>query len=257
MTRMSLRGAWHVWERNWMVYRRRWIYSMLPNFFEPVFYLLGIGLGLGAYVAQGGEFEGGYLAFLAPGLVAVAAMNGASFETTYNVFVKLHFGKLYDAMVATRMSMEDVALGEILWATTRAFVYGSGFLLVSLLFGLPLDPWLLLAPAAIVLIGFCFAALGMAFTSLIPMIELYSYYFTLIVTPLFMFSGVFFPLEDRFPPGLLAVARLTPLYHGVELLRGLSRGRPDDLLLHAVYLAALGAVLTAFAIRQIRRKVIV
>lgn len=257
MTRMSLRGAWHVWERNWMVYRRRWIYSMLPNFFEPVFYLLGIGLGLGAYVAQGGEFEGGYLAFLAPGLVAVAAMNGASFETTYNVFVKLHFGKLYDAMVATRMSMEDVALGEILWATTRAFVYGSGFLLVSLLFGLPLDPWLLLAPAAIVLIGFCFAALGMAFTSLIPMIELYSYYFTLIVTPLFMFSGVFFPLEDRFPPGLLLVAKLTPLYHGVELLRGLSRGRPDDLLLHAGYLAALGAVLTAFAIRQIRRKVIV
>lgn len=254
---MSLRGACHVWERNWMVYRRRWIYSMLPNFFEPVFYLLGIGLGLGAYVAEGGEFDGGYLAFLAPGLVAVAAMNGASFETTYNVFVKLHFAKLYDAMVATRMSMEDVALGEIMWATTRSFAYGSGFLIVSLLFGVPVTPWLLLAPFAIVLIGFCFAALGLAFTSLIPMIELYSYYFTLLVTPLFMFSGVFFPLEDRFSPALLTVAKLTPLYHGVELMRGLSRGRPDDLLLHAAYLATLGSLLTAFAIRRIRRKVIV
>lgn len=252
----SLRAALHTWERNFLVYRRRWMYALLPNFFEPVFYFLGMGLGVGSYVAQGGSFTHGYLAFLAPGLVAVSAMNGASFATTYNVFVRLYFEKQYDATISTRMNMEDVALGEILWATTRALIYGAAFVLVSLAFGVPGSPWLALSPLAIALIGYTFAAIGMSFTSVITSIDLYSYYFTVFLTPLFLFSGVFFPLEERLSPALLTFASFTPLYQAVRLMRGLFSGSLDGALESTVYLLVLGAGLTAFALARLRRRVV-
>lgn len=253
----SLRSAFHTWERNFTVYRRRWMYALLPNFFEPVFYFLGMGLGVGSYVSQSsGSFPHGYLAFLAPGLVAVSAMNGASFETTYNVFVKLYFAKTYDATISTRMNMEDVALGEILWATTRAFLYGGAFVLVSLAFGVPGSPWLWLAPFAIALVGFTFASIGMSFTSVIPSIDLYSYYFTVFLTPLFLFSGVFFPLEERLSPTLLTVASCTPLYQAVRLMRCLFSGDMAGAPVSVLYLAGLGLALTAFALTRLRRRVV-
>jgi len=254
---ISLKGAWHVWERNLRVYRYRWMYSILPNFFEPVFYLLGLGVGLGAYVSAGGTFEGGYVAFIAPGLVAASAMNGAVFETTYNVFVKLTFGRIYDAMVATRINMEDVALGEILWAMTRSLLYGGIFLLITLFFGVPVTPYLLLAPFALVLIGFCFAAVGLAFTSVIKSIDFYTYFFTLFLTPSFLFSDIFFPLEERFPAFLVAVAQATPLYHAVQLMRGLVNGDLSGLWVSVLYLLVVGVVLGGFAIRRMRARVIV
>lgn len=189
---LSFRSAWRVWERNLRVYKSHWIYALVPNFFEPVFYLLGLGVGLGAYISAGGNFGGDYVAFIAPGLVAASAMNGASFESTYNVFVKLHFGKLYDAVVTTRVNMEDVVVGELLWATTRALLYGGVFLLVTLFFGVPVTPYLLLALPALILIGYCFAAIGLAFTSVIKNIDLFTYFFTLFLTPSFLFSDIFF-----------------------------------------------------------------
>jgi len=252
----SLRAALRTWERNFTVYRKRWMYALLPNFFEPVFYFLGMGIGVGSYVSSGGTFPQGYLAFLAPGLVAVSAMNGSSFATTYNVFVKLHFEKQYDAIISTRMNMEDVALGELLWATTRALIYGGAFVLVSLAFGVPASPWLWLAPFAIALIGFTFAAIGMTFTSLIDSIDLYSYYFTVFLTPLFLFSGVFFPLEERLSPALLTFAACTPLYQSVRLMRGLFSGQLDGLLVSVAYLAGLGFVLAAFALTRLRQRVV-
>ncbi|MBI3961309.1 MAG: ABC transporter permease [Deinococcus sp.] len=253
---ISLVGAWRVWERNLRVYKRNWKYALLPNFFEPVFYLLGLGLGLGAYVVGGGSFQSGYAAFIAPGLVAASAMNGASFETTYNVYVKLRFARLYDAIVTTRVNMEDVACGEILWAITRALLYGGAFLLIALFFGIPLSARLLLAPLAVALVGYCFAALGLAFTSLIDNIDLYTYYFTMFLTPAFLFSGIFFPVEERFPAFLVAVAQYTPLYRAVRLLRDLVNGSGSHLWWDVLYLLVLGTLLAAFAISRLRRRVI-
>jgi lipooligosaccharide transport system permease protein len=255
-TLLSFTAASRVWQRNLWVYRSRWLYALLPNFFEPLFYLLGMGLGLGFYVSTGGEFGASYLAFIAPGLVAASAMNGASFETTYNVFIKLHFARLYDAFIATRANMEDVALGEILWAVTRALMYGSIFLLITLFFDTPLTWRVLLALPAIALVGFCFAAIGLAFTSLIPIIDVYSYYFTLFLTPSFLFSDIFFPVADRFPPALVAVAELTPLYRSVQLLRGVLMGDLAGLWVDVAYLLLVGGGLSAFAIWQMRRKVV-
>ena len=253
---IELQSILRVWQRNLWVYRDRWIFSLLPNFFEPVFYLLGLGVGLGFYVSTGGAFEGDYLAFIAPGLVASAAMNGASFETTYNMFVKLHFGRLYDAMIATRVSIEDVTLGEVLWSVTRATMYGGIFLLITLFFDMPISARLLLAVPAIALIGFCFSSIGLAFTSMISIIDVYSYYFTLFLTPSFLFSDIFFPVADRFPPVLVAVAEVTPLYRSVQLLRGLVFGDTSTALLDVVYLLVLGIVLTAFAVWRMRRRVL-
>ena len=253
---ISLRGAWRVWERDARVYRHRWMYSLVPNFFEPVFYLLGLGVGLGAYVSGGGTFENGYVAFIAPGLVAASAMNGAVFETTYNVFVKLSFGKIYDAMVTTRVNIEDVVIGETLWAVTRSFMYGMIFLIITLFFGVPITPWLLLTPFAVLLTGFCFSAIGMAFTSLVESIDLFTYFFIMFVTPSFLFSDIFFPVEDRFPAALVVVAKCTPLYHGVQLLRGIVNGDGAGLWWSAAYLLGVGVALSAFSVWRMRKRVI-
>lgn len=252
---IDLSAALHVWQRNFWVHSVRWAYAVFPNFFEPVFYLLGLGVGLGFYVSTGGEFGGSFLAYIAPGLVAASAMNGASFEVTYNVFIKLHFAKLYDAMIATRVNIEDVAVGELLWATTRATVYGSVFLSITLFFDTPVSWRLLPALLIIMLIGFTFAAIGLAFTATIKVIDVYSYYFTIFLTPSFLFSGIFFPVSERFPPLLVAFAEQTPLYRGVTLLRATLNGTGADWG-DVVYLLLVGGAFALYAIARMRAQVI-
>ena len=253
---ISLASATRVWQRNLWVYSKRWAYALVPNFFEPVFYLLGMGLGLGYYVTLGGGFGDSFLAYIAPGLVAAAAMNGAAFEATYNVFVKLNFARLYDAMIATRVNAEDVVVGELLWATTRATAYGAVFLLITLFFDSPLSWRLVPAVAGIALVGFCFSAIGMAFTATIKTIEVFSYFFTMFLTPLFLFSDIFFPVHERFPPALAALAEWTPLYRGVQLVRGLVNGTGEPLWGHALYLLALGSLLSTYSVWRMRRRLV-
>ncbi len=223
---VDLRMAAAVWMRNLTVYRHTWVRNILPNFFDPLLYLVGMGIGLGAYLEQG---MGGraYVAFIAPGLLAAAAMNGATFETTYNVFVKLHFGRLYDAFLGTPAAVQDIVFGELLWAVTRAAIYGLAFLAILgglTLAGYPIltSPLALLLPLEVALVGALFALIGLLYTSIVDVIDMYSYYFTLFITPLFLFSGIFFPVS-RFPLGE-TVAWCTPLYHAVRLARGLAQG---------------------------------
>lgn len=253
---VHLPSAARVWQRNYWVHSTRLAYAIVPNFFEPVFYLLGLGVGLGYYVAAGGEFGTSFLAFIAPGLVAAATMNGASFESTYNVFIKMNFSKLYDAMVATKVNMEDVVVGEIMWAVTRATIYGGVFLLITLFFDTPLSWRILPAFLAIALVGFCFAAIGLAFTSTIKVIDLMSYYFTIFLTPSFLFSDIFFPVADRFPPALAAFAAWTPLYRSVQMIRGIVNGDWATPVLDVTYLLTVGLVLSVYAMWRMKRKVV-
>jgi lipooligosaccharide transport system permease protein len=252
---IDVASALRVWQRNYWVHSSRWAYAIVPNFFEPVFYLLGLGIGLGFYVTTGGEFGGSFLAFIAPGLVAASAMNGASFEATYNVFIKLHFSKLYDAMISTRVNIEDVVVGEMLWATTRATVYGSVFLFITLFFDTPLSWRLLPALAVILLIGYTFAGIGLAFTATIRVIDVFSYYFTIFLTPSFLFSGIFFPVADRFPPALVTFAEWTPLFRSVQLMRAVVNGTPASWG-DALYLLVVGTLFGGYAMWQMRRKVV-
>src|SRR5439155_4007394 len=169
---VSLPHAAAVWRRNASMYRRTWWLNVLPNFFEPVFYLVSIGIGVGAYVTR---MEGmSYVAFLAPGLVCVAAMNGASFEVTYNIYVRMTFEKAYDAMLTTPVEPQDVLAGEVLWAITRSCIYGGSFFIVITLFGLAPLPSALAALPVIPLAGLLFAAIGMAFTLRLTTIDLFS-----------------------------------------------------------------------------------
>ncbi len=251
---VSLPHALAVWRRNASMYRRTWWLNLLPNFFEPVFYLVSIGIGVGAYISEMGGTS--YAAFLAPGLVCVAAMNGASFEVTYNLFVRLTYEKQYDAMLTTPVQPDDVLLGEILWAVTRATIYGSCFFLVVALFGLAPLPGALAALAVIPLTGLLFAAIGVAFSLHIPAIELFSFYFTLFLTPLFLFSDVFFPLQERLTGGWLWVAEALPLLHPVRLARA-AFGQGGSWLTAAwdvTYILLVSAALLAWARRAVRAR---
>jgi lipooligosaccharide transport system permease protein len=180
-----------------------------------------------------------YAAFIAPGLLAASAMNGAVFDSTYNVFFKLKYMRLYDAMLATPLGPVDIALGEIGWALLRGGIYVLGFLTLLAGFGLLLSPWALLALPAAVVVAFAFAAVGMAATSFMRSWQDFDL-IQLVVLPMFLFSGTFFPL-DGLPDIIRFIVYLTPLYHGVELLRALSLGViGPDILVHVGYLAAMG-----------------
>lgn len=251
--RVSPAYSFAVWRRNFAMYRRTWKLNLLPNFFEPLLYLVSIGIGVGAYVSEMGGTS--YVAFLAPGLVAVAAMNGASFEVTYNAYVRMNFEKAYEAMLTTPIQPEDVLAGEILWAMTRSTIYGGCFFLVIALSGLAPLPHSLWTLPLIPLTGLLFASLGIAFSLRIPSIDLFSFYFTLFLTPLFLFSDVFFPLQERLSGVWLYVAELLPLLHPVRLVRAAFSGGPAPMLWwDLAYIAALSALLLWVAARVTRRR---
>jgi lipooligosaccharide transport system permease protein len=257
---IDLRLAFAVWMRNFTLYRHTWVRTILPNFFEPLLYLVGMGIGLGAYLQQGLDGRV-YVAFIAPGLLAASAMSGASFEATYNVFIKMNFARLYDAYLGTPAQMQDIVFGELLWAVTRAMLYGLAFLSVLAgltVFGYPIltSPAALLLPLAIAIIGAQFALVGFLFTSFIKSIDFYSYYFSLWISPLFLFSGIFFPV-DRFPAGA-TIAALTPLFHAVRLSRGLAQGPlGTEHAVSAGYMIAVVMVLLVIVLRRFRRRMVV
>ncbi|MEZ4461538.1 MAG: ABC transporter permease [bacterium] len=245
---INLEFALAVWWRNVTVYRHTWVKNILPNFFEPLLYLVGMGVGLGYYMSSGIEGDD-YLAFIGPGLFASAAMNGAVFETTYNMFVKMYFAKLYDAFLCTPAQIKDIAFGELMWAVTRSLIYGFGFFVVlaALTFaGYPIlkSPLAILLIPASALIGMTFGLIGQLFTASIRNIDLYSYFYTLFITPMFLFSGIFFP-TNRFPYGD-EVAFFTPLYHGVRVCRALASGVwTNDATISTIWMVVVCAVLLA------------
>lgn len=228
-------------ERNLMVYRRTPL-VIVSGFFEPLFYLLGIGFGLGALIGNVPGPDGQpipYGVFVAPGLLATSAMNGAIYDSTFNVFFKLRHAKTYDAILATPMTTRDVAGGEVAWALIRGTLYALGFLAVVLLLGLARSPLVVLTVPAALLIGFAFAAVGMAATTWIRSWQDFDF-ITVVTLPLFLFSATFYPIT-AYPDAVRTLVELTPLYQGVAILRQLATGALDaSIVLHLAYLAAMG-----------------
>ncbi len=251
---LSPRHTLAVWRRNAAMYQRTWKWNLLPNFFEPVFYLTAVGIGVGAYIQEMGGMT--YVQFLAPGLVCVAAMNGSSYEVTYNVYVRLTYERAYDAMLTTPIEPDDVLAGEVLWAVTRSAIYGGSFYVIVVLFGLAPLPSSLLAFLVVPLVGLLFASLGIAFSLRVETIDLFSFYFTLFLTPLFLFSDVFFPLGERLSGVWLWVAELLPLLHPVRLARAAFAGQasPGLVLWDVGYCLATTAVLLLWSRRAVRRR---
>ncbi|MDQ3707703.1 MAG: ABC transporter permease [Actinomycetota bacterium] len=248
--------ARYLVERNLLVYRRIWP-VVFSGFFEPLFYLFGVGVGIGQLVGDvtgpGGQ-PVTYAAFVAPGLLAASAMNGAIYESTMNIFFKLKYGKVYEAILATPVGPRDIAVGEIMWCQARGALYATGFLVVVAALGLlPAGLWMgLLALPAAVLIGFAFGAVGMAATTFMRSWQDFDLV-QMVILPLFLFSTTFFPL-DVYPPAIQPLLQLSPLYHGVALLRSLTLGSFGVAMLgHIAFLLAMAAVGVAIAGRRIER----
>ncbi len=245
------RGSAHLIERHARVYRRTWL-VLASGFFEPLFYLLSIGVGIGALVGTV-KFDGHtvpFTSFVAPALLATSAMNGAIFDSTFNIFFRLKYAKLYDATLATPMRPGDVALGEIGWALIRGGLYACAFMIVMLAMGLVHSPWATLDIPLALLIGFAFSGAGMAATTYMRSWQHFE--FVMLATlPMFLFSTTFYPLSV-YPRPLQLFVDITPLYQGIALLRGLTLGFVGPgLLWHALYLAVMGVLGLAIASRRI------
>ena len=230
-----------LFERNLMVYRRSWM-IIFSGVFEPLFYLFSMGIGLGHFVGKvpgpGGRLID-YANFVAPALLASAAMNGAIYDAT-NVFWKLKYIRTYDAMLATPIGPADVAVGETAWALFRGFLYAISFLAVAGALGLVESAWGLLALPAAVVIGFAFAGAGVAATTFMRTWQDFEL-IGLVQLPMFLFSATFFPITT-YPEAIQWVVRFSPLYHAIELLRALSLGTVGwAQLVNVAYLLALGA----------------
>jgi lipooligosaccharide transport system permease protein len=256
-TRISRRFL-RVWQRNLTVYRKNWKISFIPPFLEPLFYLIAFGVGLSGLVAnlryQGSEIS--YMSFIAPALIGVSIMYNAFFETTYASFVRMYYQKTFDAMLATPLSLEEVITGEIVWGATKSLIAAAIMMVVIGFFGLIRFPeGLLLLPLA-VLGGIAFASIGMFFTGMVANIEMFNLPVFLFVTPMFLFSGTFFPLENL-PGWTHLLALVFPLTHLASLARAFSYGRIDLSLLWEIgYLLLFTFIFFPLAILKMHRRLI-
>jgi lipooligosaccharide transport system permease protein len=232
-----------VIERGLLVYRRTWM-IIFSGLFEPLFYLFALGIGLGGLVGainDPGAAPIGYTEFIAPGLLAASAMNGAVYDATYNIFFKLKYNKVYDAMLATPLGPVDIAIGEISWSLLRGGLYAAGFLLIMLLLGLIGSAWALLALPAALLIALGFAAIGMAATTFMRSWQDFELV-QLAIMPMFLFATTFYPLSV-YPESVRWLVQCMPLYHGVELMRSLCTGTVSwGLLSNAAYFVVMAVL---------------
>lgn len=249
---MYARRAHTLVERSYLVNKRAWL-TVFSGFFESFFYLFAMGIGFGRLV---GEVTGpggtpmSYAAFVAPALLAASAMNGAVYDATFNIFFKFKYAKLYDAMLATPLGPFDVAIGEISWALIRGGIYATGFLTVVSVVGLVDSPWAILALPAALLVALGFAAVGMACTTFMRSWQDFDLV-QLVLLPMFLFSATFYPLHV-YPSGLQFVVQISPLYHAVELMRGLTTGILQwSMLGNVAYFVVMAAVGLAIAGRRL------
>ncbi|WP_214465692.1 ABC transporter permease [Microbacterium flavescens] len=230
-----------------------WI-IVLSGFFEPVFYLASMGIGLGSIIGDvqtSSGVEVSYAAFIAPALLAVSAMNGAIYDSTWNVFFKLNYGKLYEGMLATSLGPLDVALGEILYALLRGLLYATGFMIIMQILGLNLAPTAILAIPAVLLVAFGFASLGMAVTSYMKTFQ-HMDWINFVLLPMFLFSATLYPISV-YPEWVQQIIMAFPLWHGVELVRGLTTGvLTPEMWWHVLYYVVMIAIGLVFTTKRLR-----
>ena len=247
-----------VWERNLTVYRKNWKISFVPPLLEPLFYLLAFGVGLSALVGNV-PYEGRqitYIQFIAPALISVSIMYNSFFETTYTSYVRMYYQKTFDAMMSTPLSLEEIITGEIFWGATKSVIAAAIMMAVISLFGLISFPLgLSIIPLAF-LGGIAFGSVGMLFTGMVANIDQFNLPIFLLVTPMFLFSGTFFPIETL-PAWARHVAAALPLTHLVDMVRSLSYGEMGTRLLwDLAYLAVFSFVFFIWALRKMRARLI-
>ncbi len=242
----------HVWRRNRLVWRKLAIPSILGNLADPMLYMLGLGYGLGAMVPDIGGMP--YIAFLAAGTVCSSTMMSASFEAMYSGFSRMHVQKTWEAILNAPVTLDDVVLGEAVWAASKSLLSGMAVLVVAWALGLVASSLALLVIPLVLLTGLTFASLGLIMTALSPSYDFFMYYFTLVITPMVLISGVFFPLE-QLPAWLQSAAQALPLAHAVSIARPIMNGMaPAGVMTHLLVLAAYAVAGFYIALVLTRRR---
>ena len=250
---LNLKRAFRVWQRNFTVYTKLYLSSLALNFVEPVLYLAALGLGLGAFVK---EINGvPYIKFIAPGIIASSSMFAAIYECTYGTYVRMTYQKTFDAILATPVNVDDLIAGELMWGATKSVIYGTIIMVVISAFGLVDSPLVVLAIPLLFIAGLIFAEISVIFTAVVPGIETFNYFYTLLMTPMFLFSGIFFPL-DNLPSLVLKIAFFTPLYHLVNICRSFSSGRLLQARWDLVWIFVVVLILAPYPFRLMRRRII-
>ena len=242
----------HVWRRNSLVWRKLAVPSMLGNLADPLIYMLGLGYGLGAMLTDVGGMS--YIAFLATGVVCSSTMTSASFEAMYSGFSRMHVQRTWDAIMNAPVTLDDVVLGETVWAASKSFLSGMAVLLVAWALGVVESALALWVIPVLFLTGLAFGGMGLIMTALSPSYDFFMYYFTLVITPMMLLCGVFFPVS-QLPGPLQAVTQFLPLTHAVELARPLMSGAvPSNIALHVCVLTAFAVVSFYVALVLARRR---
>ncbi|MGD9505221.1 MAG: ABC transporter permease [Syntrophobacteraceae bacterium] len=247
-----------VWQRNFIVYQKIWKINFLPPLLEPLLYIAAFGVGLGVLVGQI-DYEGArlsYVEFIAPGLLAVAMMQNAFFETTYTSFVRMYYQKTFDAIMATPLSLEEVIAAEIVWGATKALFATVAMQAVLSVLGLIHYPYALLVLPVAFLGGMAFGAVGMLFTGVTPTIDVFNLPIFLFITPMFLFSGTFFPLT-QLPEWAQKLAYIFPLTHLVKVTRSLCLGSPGlEIWWNLAYLIVFSGIFFPLALWAMRRRLV-
>lgn len=250
---MRLKRALRVWQRNFTVYTKLYKSSLALNFVEPVLYLAALGFGLGAFVQ---EIEGmPYINFIAPGIIASSAMFAAAYECTYGTYVRMFYQKTFDAILSTPVNIDDLIAGELIWGASKSMLYGTIILAVVSAFGLIGSPWILMVIPVLFISGLIFAQISMIFVAIVPGIDSFNYFYTLLMTPMFLFSGIFFPI-DTLPPFVAKLAFFTPLYHMVNVCRSAAFGNIQGSLWDIAWLVSVAVILAPYPFRMMRKRMI-
>lgn len=253
MIKLSYR-SFKVWQRNWDAFLKYYYVNLVGSLGDPVLYLVAMGVGMGGLVGQINGIS--YLQFLAPGIIISSAMFSATYECTYESYLKMIYLKTYDAVIATPVSIYDVVAGDILWGASKAFLSAMIMFLAVALFGLVHSPMSLFIPILILIVGFHFASLAMLVTSFCPNFDFFNYFLELGITPMFFFSGIFFPLS-QFPNWVAILAQFFPLTHAVELSRALILGQTlQPLLLHLAILILPTLGLFYWSLARMKQRII-
>ncbi|MFP5418675.1 MAG: ABC transporter permease [Gammaproteobacteria bacterium] len=244
-----------VWQRNYLVWKKLAIPAILGNLADPMLYMLGLGYGLGSLLPDVGGLP--YLTFLAAGTVAYSTMNAVTFEVLYSSFSRMHVQRTWDALLNAPLTLDDVMLGELSWAVTKSLLSGVAILAVIWGLGLYGHFWMTLWIIPVVaLIGFCFGGMGLVMNAVSPSYDFFLYYFTLVITPMVLLCGVFFPVS-QLPEAVQGVSAWLPLTHAIDLVRPLVAGRiPDHSVLHVIVLLAYGSVGYTVALALTRRRLL-
>ncbi|UCG78398.1 MAG: ABC transporter permease [Nitrospirota bacterium] len=250
---MKFIKAIRVWQRHLTVYSKLYKSSLVLNFIEPVLYLVALGLGLGAFVREINGMP--YLNFIAPGIVASSAMFAATYECSYGTYVRMTYQKTFDAILATPVNLDDLIAGEVIWGATKSALYGSIIIIVISLFGLVESPLIILSIPLLFCIGLIFSEISIIFVAVVPGIDSFNYFFTLFMTPMFLFSGIFFPIDNL--PGIVnVIAYFTPLYHMVNIMRAFAAGELLAVIKDIVWILVAIFLLAPIPFGLMRKRII-